>query len=129
MLVHFDWMKKKLSVRAFQDYVNSGTRLDFRAFDAAWKALFPADAARARKLWSIAECKMREEAYAEALLLSNGDTIGAELMLIQQLIPPPSFTELSDCAHCGILPARASLEGDPSCAWCGLISVEECSVP
>lgn len=126
MLVHFEWMKKKLSVRGFQDYINSGSRLEFRAFDLTWRSLFPNDQKRARKQWQIAEQKMRDDAYAEALLLCNGDTIEAEFMLIKQLIAPPSFTTISHCPACRTLPAKQPPQGiEPSCAWCGFISVQE----
>lgn len=126
MQVHFDYMKKKLSVRAFKEYVDSGTRLSFRAFDPTWGAIFPSDAKRARKLLTALENKLRQDAYAEALLLSNGDAIEAEYMLIKQLIAPPSFTAVSNCRTCGILPARQTPQGiEPSCSWCGLISDQE----
>lgn len=122
MLVHFKHMKVKLSVRAFRDYINKGICLEYRAFNNAWRKYFPEDCREARLLYREKELQYAREQYSEALFQNNGDVAAAEQSLIERLIAPPSFTALSDCGHCGKLPARPSSVGEPSCAWCGLIS-------
>jgi hypothetical protein len=126
MLIHFNFMKRRLSVRAFKEYINSGEALNFRAFNPTWKKLFPADAKIAQVLKREEQYKFSRDRYAEALFLHDGDEVAASLHLIKQMIAPPSFTALSSCSTCGILPAKPNPSGaEPSCAWCGIISLEQ----
>lgn len=60
--------------------------------------------------------------WDQVLAECGHDLVKAEKLAVKRLVPPPHWTDVNDCVHCGEMPARTKIEGKILCCdWCGVL--------